>query len=387
MNVSNVKNCYGCGVCASACPRKIIDIKLNKKGFYEPYMSKYDLCTNCGLCVDVCAFSHKELANKNNIYASFAAWSNDSSIRNECSSGGIAFEIGKTVLKSKGRICAVKYDVKDNIAKHFIAEKETDFIQSIGSKYIQSYTYDGFSRMFGFVREACRCGDNKIHLIIGTPCQIDSVRRWAKKFHYEDHLILLDFFCHGVPSKLAWDKYLQYVKKKVGRISKVAWRSKKYGWHDSWVMSIKGNQDGNESFFSKLTDGDIFYKLFLRDFCLNPACWKDCKYKCGASSADIRVGDFWGNTYKDDEKGVSAMIVFTEKGKDIVEKMNNVTLIPHGFEIVAEGQMKKNSSRAILSSVANIMINSKYVYPKFVWTILFKMESLLRLFFCKTILS
>ena len=38
-NISDIKNCYGCGVCAAACPRNIIQIRLNKKGFYEPYIN------------------------------------------------------------------------------------------------------------------------------------------------------------------------------------------------------------------------------------------------------------------------------------------------------------------------------------------------------------
>lgn len=42
-NISDIENCYGCGVCAAACPRNIIQIRLNKKGFYEPYILVYVL--------------------------------------------------------------------------------------------------------------------------------------------------------------------------------------------------------------------------------------------------------------------------------------------------------------------------------------------------------
>ena len=30
-NISSIKNCFGCGVCAIACPKKIIDLRLNPK--------------------------------------------------------------------------------------------------------------------------------------------------------------------------------------------------------------------------------------------------------------------------------------------------------------------------------------------------------------------
>ena len=30
-NISKIHDCYGCGVCATACGRKIIEISLNEK--------------------------------------------------------------------------------------------------------------------------------------------------------------------------------------------------------------------------------------------------------------------------------------------------------------------------------------------------------------------
>lgn len=57
----------------------------------------------------------------------------------------------------------------------------------------------------------------------------------------------------------------------------------------------------------------MFYALFLGDLCFGKQCYKNCKYKYEHSSADIRIGDMWGETYKDDEDGVSCAIAFTEK--------------------------------------------------------------------------
>ena len=64
-NIQNTKNCYGCGVCAMVCGKKIISIVLNKDGFYEPTISDSSRCTGCGLCVEVCAFAHDTLATPN----------------------------------------------------------------------------------------------------------------------------------------------------------------------------------------------------------------------------------------------------------------------------------------------------------------------------------
>ena len=98
-NISTIHNCYGCGVCAASCGKKIIKIELNADGFYEPRIIDESQCTNCGICVDVCAFSHEELANQENKpVKSWAAWSNAERVRRKCYSGGAGFEIGKQLM-------------------------------------------------------------------------------------------------------------------------------------------------------------------------------------------------------------------------------------------------------------------------------------------------
>ena len=89
---------------------------------------------------------------------------------------------------------------------------------------------------------------------------------------------------------------------------------------------------------------DLFYKLFLGDFCLGKACYDKCRFKYDQSSADIRIGDAWGSHYQEDEKGVSAVITFTEKGHELL-KMCQCTLEPLPFGVVAEGQMKQCAQR------------------------------------------
>lgn len=64
-NISKVHDCYGCGVCAAACGRKIIEVSLNEDGFYEPHITDESKCTNCGICTEVCAYLHDELSLQN----------------------------------------------------------------------------------------------------------------------------------------------------------------------------------------------------------------------------------------------------------------------------------------------------------------------------------
>ena len=162
MNISNIHNCYGCGVCATACPQKIIEIKLNSEGFYEPYISGLEKCTDCNICIDVCGYIHDKLSINNVPLKSYAAWSKESDVRRKCSSGGVGFEIGRYLIKQGYKVCGVRYNVETNRAEHYIATTVEELIPSIGSKYIQSYTVDGFKAI----------NRNEKYLVTGTPCQI-----------------------------------------------------------------------------------------------------------------------------------------------------------------------------------------------------------------------
>lgn len=369
MNIFAVKDCYGCGVCSTACSKHIIEIGLNEHGFYEPHITDTSRCTDCGLCTEVCSYMHDDLSLKNACIQSYAAWSNDKLVRRKCSSGGVGFEVGRTLIENGYKVCGVRYDAEKNRAEHYVATTVEELIPSIGSKYIQSYTIDGF-----------RAIDRKQkYLVTGTPCQIDSFRRYIRKFRCEDNFVLMDFFCHGVPSFWVWKKYVEMVEKTTGKITYASWRNKFTGWHDSWAISIDGEENGEKvdwhdsynvlirekkGFFnSRLSQGDAFYKLFLSDACLGKACYEKCKFKYDRSSADIRIGDLWGKTYESDEDGVSAAIAFTEKGDEVL-KSCNCTFIEHPFEVVAEGQMKKSPAKKIMhTGLVEIMCNQNKSIP------------------------
>lgn len=334
-NISLMKDCYGCGVCAAACPKKVISIELNADGFYTPKVAE-DGCTDCGLCLSVCACNDAQpLASHPR--KSFAAWSRDKQVLRKCSSGGVGFEIGKLMLGKGYKVCGVRYDATHNRAEHYIASTPEALLASTGSKYIQSYTVDGFSAIN-------RKGK---YLVTGTPCQMDSFRRYIRKFKVEENFILMDFFCHSVPSMWAWKKYTEMVERKVGKIVDASWRNKQTGWHDSWAMAMDGELHGKKSCYnSRLSQGDLFYHLFLGDYCCNPACQNRCKYKYDQSASDIRIGDLWGKTYKENDEGVSALVAFTEVGEAVIQELEGCELTPHPFEIVAEGQMRKNAGKA-----------------------------------------
>ena len=182
MNINNIHDCFGCGVCAIACGRRIIDICINASGFYEPRITEPEKCTNCGLCVEVCSFRHDDMSLKNPSLSSYAAWSKEQAVLQKCSSGGVGFEIGRELVGKGYKVCAVKFNAEKNQAEHYIAKSVEELIPSIGSKYIQSNTVEGFRKI----------NRKEKYLVTGTPCQIDSFRRYIQRFHCEDNFVLLD---------------------------------------------------------------------------------------------------------------------------------------------------------------------------------------------------
>lgn len=328
MNISVIKDCYGCGVCSAVCARNVIEMKLNNDGFYEPRVVRQSACTDCGLCLSVCAY--KNDFHPGGVFRSYAAWSKDENQRHVSTSGGVSAEVAKYLVAKGYKFCGVKYNPVYNIAEHYIAENVNQLEQSYGSKYLQSYTETAF-----------RSIDRKQkHIIVGTPCQIASFHRYIQRFKCEDNFVLVDFFCHGVPSKLMWDKYIQEHGFSTGSIDFASWRNKEKGWKKSYCITLSNGDKTHKSWSGK----DDFFSMFLGDACLGKACYDHCKFKYDQSSADIRIGDLWGSSYIGNQKGVCAAIAFTQKGDEVLT-LSNVELHEHPFEVVAEGQMQACAKR------------------------------------------
>lgn len=341
-NISKIKDCYGCGVCAISCPLRIIEIKQNFKGFWEPVIVDQSRCIECGLCLKNCAYYHDKISVNNIPIGSYAGWSKDKHIRYISSSGGVCYEICKYFILKGYKVCGVKYDNETNIVAHVICSSIKDLNQITGSKYLQSYTLKGFEEL----------NSKEKFVIIGTPCQIDSIRRYIKNKKIEDNYILIDFFCHGVPSSKLWQKFSNYLNQNIGKFDSVTWRNKIDGWHKSYRLDIKAFLGEYHHTGQKFDD---FFSLYFSNAALSPACFDKCKYKQEHSSADIRVGDMWGLKYEKNNDGINSILCFTDKGNNAIHEINCV-IKSHSLDEVLSGQMKSVPARNVFFYKLNPLI-------------------------------
>lgn len=322
------RDCTGCSMCGAVCPKNAITMQLTVEGFYEPTINS-DLCIDCGICKKVCyKFDEKvDIDNKTN-YSCYSAINKDTNELKTATSGGVSNELMKECIKQGYKVVGVAYDYEKEIAVTRIATKIDELEQFKGSKYFQSYTVGAF-------KEIADDKTQQKYAIFGTPCQIYAMSKFADFKKNRDRFILVDLFCHGCPSMNLWSKYLEYSKNKynVSRFNKIEFRSKVHGWHEFGFKFLT-----NQKEFKNSKINDEFYELFFDMNTHNKACY-ECKMRSSLDFTDIRMGDFWGPQYDTDMRGVSAVVVCTEKGEKLFEATKDYFNIKvHSFDETIKAQ-------------------------------------------------
>ncbi|NLF02175.1 MAG: 4Fe-4S dicluster domain-containing protein [Anaerolineales bacterium] len=303
--------CTGCGACVQCCPEACISMRTDAEGFAYPQIDT-QRCIKCGLCSSVCPSSGDGLGLHRGAPQPqlFAAWHLDDQIRHSSSSGGVFTALAQTILSAGGVVYGAAFDELWRL-RHVGIGDEAQLAQLRGSKYLQSATCSTFCE----VEAHLAIGSSVLYS--GTPCQISGL--YAYLGGAQEGLVTVDLICHGVPSPLVFDAYLQHCARLAGDAPvSVSFRDKLKGWR-RYSMHIE-MQSGRH--YAQTLDRDPFLIGFLRNHCLRPSC-HSCSYAQVQRIADITLGDYWGiarfHPELDDDRGVSEVLVNTARGQRLFE--------------------------------------------------------------------
>lgn len=366
--ISDPHDCCGCTACASACPRGSITMKENTEGFLYPSVNE-STCIECGLCVKVCPVISQFPARRP--LAVYAMKHPDQAVRDSSASGGAFPLLASVILAMGGRVFGSRYD-RDMEAVHDSASTPEEARAFTGSKYLQSRMEDCYGKVRAALREGLPV------LFTGTPCQVAGLNHFLNRGAKPDapgsgtdspvfdKLVTVDLICHGVPSPGVWRQYLAEEKAALEaqgyrdvKIEEVRFRDKeegRAGWKGyRFKIFFSATDPSGAPCRPVLSEAgkaeNLFIRGFLADLYSRPSCYR-CPAREFRSGSDLTIGDFWGigdlRPEYDDDRGISAILVNTEKGRNLLASItsHNADMLQMTFEDV----LRRN--RCLLTSVA-----------------------------------
>lgn len=338
-NLCDSQSCTQCGACIESCKQHAIDFSLpDKCGDKHPVIDS-TVCVGCGFCVKTCPqLQERKTANH---YTSeyYAGWSKN--FRLNGSSGGIFAELAHYVLINKGYVCGASFD-KNGHLRHHIINDVSMLNGLLGSKYLTSDVHAVFPKIRDLLRRGICV------LFVGTSCQVAGLKNFLKKDH--DNLITIDLVCFGAPSQEVYQAYIEKIPKK-GKIVGYFFRRLDSCRPDFRVKFSDGKIKQLQNQYYTYIDG------FVRGLSMKKACY-NCKYKNMKRVGDITLGDYHTISIERPllrrriSKGVSLVIINTEKGKSFWKNVSNEFVLFVKSRSLAEAtnislreQLKTNGKR------------------------------------------
>ncbi len=211
--VINQNLCNRCGGCVSFCSANSMDaLKIGKEGFPE-YKDK-DKCLECGICYLICPKTkdlEEELKSQynwkyplGNFIDVFSARSTDIDVLNVATDGGVVTSILIYMLENKVIDGAVVSQREGSYRrKPIIAKTRSDLIDAAGSSFSETKNLDELGNIYStcfpiikVIRESTSESMKKL-AIVGTPCQIEAIRKMQLLNIVPSNLIIftIGLFC------------------------------------------------------------------------------------------------------------------------------------------------------------------------------------------------
>lgn len=320
--------CTGCTACRNLCPNHAISMVMSPEGFWEAYVDQ-EKCSGCGLCKTVCHQIRMEPITVNDSPVYYAAVSKDLDNIENSSSGGIFYELCKGILGESGVVYGA---VQQSILK--VVHKRAETIEGVQAFRRSKYLESNLGTCYREVKIDLEKG--KKVLFSGVGCQIAGLYCYLQK-EYEN-LYTCEVVCHGIPSHLAYEKYLTEKERQFGDvICGINFRDKSFGWKDNAICEEFKNGRKELSFSSS----HPLHSVYLKGINMRSGCGS-CQYAHIPRIADITLADFWQYQGKLEDihanRGISLVAVNNGRGKHLLHKISEFLDI----EIVEEAMALKS---------------------------------------------
>lgn len=317
MQVYSEKNrCCGCTACYHICPVQAISMEEDAEGFLYPVIDE-EKCIKCNRCKQVCAFQSGYPSDAESQLC-YGARAKEEEIVKISSSGGMFYVFAKQILEQGGIVFGARYNEELEV-EHVETKSLQEISQFMGSKYAQSSLNEVFRKVERYLHEG------KNVLFSGTPCQNAGLNNFLQKKGIETQkLWTIDIVCHGVNSPRILRDYLRLGEEAFEeKIANINMRDKRYGWNAQKASFV--NADGK---INPITEKYPYNKLYLSLLGVRESCY-NCVFTNMNRPADVTLADFWNipaNSALADDKGVSTVILNTEKGKEWFQNIKDAVV-------------------------------------------------------------
>lgn len=302
--------CCGCAACANRCPQDAIKMTVDELGFLHPKIDEQK-CIHCGLCESVCPID--AITNNKGVYQScYAGFLDNENQLMKSASGGAFYALACGAIKNEYIVYGVRYSQNYKRAEYTRVIEKSGLEVLRGSKYIQSEKGFIFRKIEQDLKEGYKV------FFVGLPCDTAALISFLRKPY--PSLITVDLICYGCTTPMVADKYITWKEKQFrANVSYMTIKDKSSGWETPSLYMEFENGKTYRKIFRNTEYGVVFNKI-VRSSCYN------CSFKGENRWSDITIGDYWGVSSSEaiyNSKGVSLIFVNTEKGKEVLEWMED----------------------------------------------------------------